>query len=470
MRNYEGMRLPPTLDPHTRNELLKVDKFLKQLNAALAKSLGTGNSPGVRVITGGGGTGGGGGGGGGGTSTLPVHTHGDSNQGGRRLGDPASVIFANGKWVFDGQTTEQITLGLSQTPNFVMSFAVDGFGVKMAHAIITWNNNVTALSPPTNTGDLLGCKGARLYLWKDATSNYDMGYGQDATDSWVLVSDNTITYSIFTGVSSAVTPFLRAQWDGNGDLRNYGIVHLKKSTNATYGQQTPALRLEETGAGTDYIAIKAPAAVTATHTLTLPGALPASSTSIVRVTTAGTVTYDATIDNTNIANRTRSLGFNPGMMELSLAGATLGATGTHPDNYDAWYMTSAANSGVVIQFHVPADWVSGTDMTIFAYTTKAGGAVDTAGYAVHTQYISRATSESLTSASTNNTPVNAPSTTTALMTITNVGTIANATLAAGEMVKLQVYRDTVQEIADNLAATNNTMGLVYVRIDYTADM
>jgi len=180
------------------------------------------------------------------------------------------------------------------------------------------------------------------------------------------------------------------------------------------------------------------------------------------------------IDHNYIADRTRSIYIMPAQMVASLGSPTLTTNGTFPNNFHHWQFPTAAaaglNRGVITSFLVPSDWKSGTDMTIYAYTTKAGGGVDTARYAVNTAWISRDTNESMTTAVTTNGVTYVPSTTLNLLTITSVGTIANATLAVNEHVKLNIYRDTDQEITDNGAATNNTMGLIGIRIDYTAVM
>ncbi len=182
----------------------------------------------------------------------------------------------------------------------------------------------------------------------------------------------------------------------------------------------------------------------------------------------------AALDNTYLANRTRSLWISPsGMVQSSGPSPTLTMIGTFPNNYHAWTFPFRAaagnNTAVVMSFQVPADWVPGTDLSIYVYTTKTNATADTNGYDVVTSYISRADNESLTAAVAANAFIVAPSTTQHLLDIAACGTIANATLAAGEYIKLNVMRDTDQEITDNGGATNNTMGLVQVRIDYTAD-
>lgn len=130
--------------------------------------------------------------------------------------------------------------------------------------LISWGDSPNSIGPPSNTADQIGCVGARIYTYKDSGGTYDSGYGQDAVDAWVLVSDESITYSIFTGVMGG-TAFLRSQWAGNGDLTNYGLIHVRKSTGAVT-KGVPSLRLEETGAGTEYVSLRAPASVTANRT------------------------------------------------------------------------------------------------------------------------------------------------------------------------------------------------------------
>ncbi len=188
----------------------------------------------------------------------------------------------------------------------------------------------------------------------------------------------------------------------------------------------------------------------------------------------GTDPSYGTIDHNYIDDRTRSIWFSPSMMTTATGTMSLGMVGTYPNNYHAWqFATSAAagqNKGVHMGFTVPLDWKTGTDMTIYVYTAKVAGAADVNGYDVITSYISRADNESLTTAVAANTFITVPSTTLHLLDIASAGTIANGTLAAGEYIKLNVVRDTDQEITDNGGSTNNTMGLVMVRIDYTAVM
>lgn len=172
-------------------------------------------------------------------------------------------------------TLSKLIIGDAETPTVAMSamiafdYSAGAGGGGPTHAIVTWGDNVQCLSAPGNTADELGVAGARFYPFKDTIGtgpNYDTCYGQDQLDAWVLISDETITYSIWSGRSPSVTPWLRAQWNGVGDLTNYGLVHIRKNltpASSTVAASTPQLRLEETGSGTQVVSLRAPAAVTA---------------------------------------------------------------------------------------------------------------------------------------------------------------------------------------------------------------
>ena len=160
-----------------------------------------------------------------------------------------------------------LILGDINAPAVLSAIFMGGAGLASTGAsgntnsIISWGDNSAAISAPTCTADMIGPFGARIYTYKDPTGLFDSGYGQGASDCWALASDESITYSIWTGVMSGTT-FLRVQWAGNGDQTNYGFVHSRKSTGAV-SKGTPGFRFEETGAGTDYIAVQAPASVAA---------------------------------------------------------------------------------------------------------------------------------------------------------------------------------------------------------------
>jgi hypothetical protein len=165
------------------------------------------------------------------------------------------------------------------------------------HAVITWGDNGNALSAPGITADQIGVLGARFYTYKDQTGIFDCGYGQDAADGWVLINDDTVTYSIWSCLTVGGTPYLRAQWAGNGDMEQRGILNIKKCTKSagSSAASTPALRLWSTGSSspTKYVGLSAPATVTTTYTVTLPLLLP-STTATCRVSSAGTMTFDDT--------------------------------------------------------------------------------------------------------------------------------------------------------------------------------
>ena len=100
MRRYEGMRLPPGIDRALRKELLKPDRWLKQAQAALAKSLTKTNSPLAIVTTGSGGT----------PGNLPEHTHSSATQGGTTFGTATSTITGNGQF-----NLNKVSIGTTDT-------------------------------------------------------------------------------------------------------------------------------------------------------------------------------------------------------------------------------------------------------------------------------------------------------------------------------------------------------------------
>lgn len=250
------MRLPPTLDPHTRNELLKVDKFLKQLTAALNRSIEGNNNP-RAVISGGGG------GGGGSSANLPDHKHSAPGDGGAQLGVHGGVIKGYGMFLFVDPTAPQVQIGDASNggDDLILQFFYDPNGTAdPGKTILTFGQNNTALGGPQTTADDIGSAGARLYLYKDVTGIYDAAYGQSFTDNWVMPGPEDINYGMYTGAHPG-TPFVRCFWAGNGDYTNYGFIKTGKNGSAAL-PSSPGVLFEETGAGTQYIAVRAPNAVT----------------------------------------------------------------------------------------------------------------------------------------------------------------------------------------------------------------
>lgn len=126
MRTYEGMRLPPTTDPHTRNELLKVDKFLRALGPALRFAIEQGNQP-RAVISGGSGPGGSSGSGG----TTGDHNHSDVGQGGKIIGTPFSSILLYGQFGLNTQAASgfaPVLVDLKGISNTAIPLAVRRWG------------------------------------------------------------------------------------------------------------------------------------------------------------------------------------------------------------------------------------------------------------------------------------------------------------------------------------------------------
>lgn len=96
MRKYEGMRLPPGVDKALRKELLKPDRWLKQAQAALARSISNTNQPTAVIGLGDPGAPGN-------PSSLPDHKHEITGHGGNILGTTASTISSYGTWYVDGK-------------------------------------------------------------------------------------------------------------------------------------------------------------------------------------------------------------------------------------------------------------------------------------------------------------------------------------------------------------------------------
>jgi hypothetical protein len=287
-----------------------------------------------------------------------------------------------------------------------------GAGVAATHAVISWGDNGNALGPPATTADYIGTPGARFYTFKDQAGVFDNGYGQDALDAWVLVCDDNITYSIWSVLTAGGTPYLRAQWAGNGDMEQRGILNIKKSTKAagSLAASTPALRLWSTGSSSPsrYTGIQAAATVTSTHTLMLPPAL-GSTTGIVRVDSTGAVTYDTNpvVSNTtaganvNLTAQTADIattnllasGHTAGLYRVDIvtmdtaADVTAGAVSVTlgwTDNVGATTKTGLATQLLTGTGRTPDSWlIRSTGAAAITYATAHTGIFGTAAYAVY---------------------------------------------------------------------------------------
>lgn len=274
MKNYEGMKLPAAVDRTVRNELLKVDKYLRQSSVVLAKLARATNYPSVIVqstVPGPGGAG-----------NLPDHTHARTGQGGSVLGDVFSTMTAAGQWVFTVNGQPGIKFG-----NVDGATSVVEFHSGLARAIMSWRDNNNSLGPPLQTVDYIGCPGARFYPYKDGGGQFDTAYGQDVVDAWVMICNEGITYSFYTNNGAGQPSFLRCQWQGNGDFDNYGRVAIRKSS-AT-GPSTIELRLERTGAGSQYMAFRANATIGTSHTYIFPGTLASGIWNVAASGATGTI-------------------------------------------------------------------------------------------------------------------------------------------------------------------------------------
>lgn len=355
------------------------------------------------------------------------------------VGQPLANLNATGS-LFLGNinaTTTPVILALGADVNVGGQFFPD-------NCIVTWGDNNSALSPPSNTADMIGPKGARFYTYKDSTGVYDSGYGQDGADAWVLVSDETITYSIFTGVMGG-TAFLRGQWDGNGDYRNYGLVHVKKSTGAVT-KGVPQLRLEETGAGTNYTGFKAPAAITTDHTYTLPSGVPSVS-SLWTVSSAGVLAAVSIPTRRVWIDAEAWTGFN---------GSVVGGTGAPPDVYGAHLLIDGSdtnNLGTTVE--VPDNWLSGVITVKCHWTTSAAAAQN---WVPHFYYLERVDGDSMVAAGTHITgPTTSANFAANILKITTVGTFTPG--AAGRLLRLVVNRLAVSDANDTYTDDINFIGV-----------
>lgn len=406
MRPFKRMVLSPIQDPAVQSALRGVNPFLEDISRLVGANFTKGgtNGGGSIIVP---------------VSSLPVHTHEDATQGGNTLGYPTKTMNALGDWLFGGRiamgsptpsgrlyvlnsaavsevlATLQAAVGqtgdvlrmLNSSGRVLAKFDkqgtltignptdvtvpsiiyMGGFDPAIAFsgvskAIISWGDNSQSVGPPVCTTDYIGCNGARLYTYKDVFGQFDNGYGQDGLDAWVLVSDESVTYSIFTGgVPGFVTPFLRAQWDGNGDMRNFGVLSIIKNQGAVT-PTSPELRLFQAsgfgGTAGKYIALAAPSSVTATYHLTLPAAAP-TTTSTVRVTSAGVVSF---VDTPPLASTKSGAAVNATAQSADIATTNLLAAGHTAGMYRV---------SVVLEC-TTADATAGTVTSTLGWTDDAG--------------------------------------------------------------------------------------------------
>lgn len=124
--------------------------------------------------------------------------------------------------------------------------------------------------PPLGTSTGVPCPGTRFNTYWDASNpQFCDAYGQDGATCWVLI-DIASDYMLTTGdtTSASRTRFMSAP---NGDQTNFGKIRSRKFTVGTTGlvAGVPGIELEETGAGTGVIIVRAPAVVTPTSEIQL---------------------------------------------------------------------------------------------------------------------------------------------------------------------------------------------------------
>jgi len=182
--------------------------------------------------------------------------------------------------------------------------------VSAQQQFIDWGNTGD-FGPALGTNTGLGCPGSRFTTFWDASDpQFCDAYGQDAADAWVLI-DKATSYSFWTPDTTSASR-QRASWSPNGDLSNFGRIRTRKFTVGTTGLAAgvPGIELEETGSGTQIIAIRAPAAVAANRivlTQDLNGIIPivgndppsVASGSLGQVDLTG---QTAAIGSTNLSN------------------------------------------------------------------------------------------------------------------------------------------------------------------------
>lgn len=131
--------------------------------------------------------------------------------------------------------------------------------------------NTFDFGPPLGTNTGVPPPGTRFNtFWDPADPQFCDAYGQNSTDCWVLI-DTASTYGFYTPDTTSASR-TRALWQPNGDFANFGKIRSRKFTVGTTGLAAgiPGIELEETGSGTDVIAIRAPSAVaTGTRVQTL---------------------------------------------------------------------------------------------------------------------------------------------------------------------------------------------------------
>lgn len=191
-----------------------------------------------------------------------------------QTGDVLASYNSNGRTNMVVNKQGNILLGQTHTSDAAILSALFMGGAGLAatagfgntHSIISWGDNGGALSPPQVTADMIGCPGARIYLYKDTSGVFDVAFGQDIGSSWFMAGDETTPFYIASSIAFPGATFSRAVWYGNGDYTNYGVVESRKNLNAG-GPGTPGITLETTGGGTNAILVRAPATVTNANTI-----------------------------------------------------------------------------------------------------------------------------------------------------------------------------------------------------------
>jgi len=123
--------------------------------------------------------------------------------------------------------------------------------------------NTFDFGPPLGTSNGLPPVGTRFNtFWDPSNPQLCDAYGQDSASCWVLI-DIASDYILTTGDTTSASRD-RARWNPNGDLTNFGKIRSRKFTVGTTGLTAgvPGIELEETGAGTGVILVRAPAVVT----------------------------------------------------------------------------------------------------------------------------------------------------------------------------------------------------------------
>jgi hypothetical protein len=341
-------------------------------------------------------------------------------------------------------------------PAFIrMGYQTTDFGIAdgATKAILTWGSTNSNLGPPTCTADEVGCVGARIYTYKDANGFLDNGYGQDSSEAWVLVSDSSVPYTIYTGYMSG-TNRVRATWSGTGNMDNRGRIWIRKYLGA--GPATPELRLEETSAGNNYTGFKAPAAITSDNIYTMPAAFPAAA-SLWSISSAGVISAVAQVPTRRV--------FIPSADWVQANGTSMaaGMVGTYPNMYQGFQFVDAPGvgpQGILYQWRVPKDWASGT------VTAKIVYRMINVGFGINSFFVMRLRTLAYAVGAS---PVGAATTvTTAIvnpLTYVNVfeSSLGAITVAADNIVRIVIDRDTTDGSDDS----TDTVNVIGVELNYT---